>query len=197
MTRISRFRTVCRSVFLLLMIILLVRLAAALVPPLNPLAGEPIWGCDLCELRQDVVRLTPPEVERQALDRLFVARLAMPGVSSMMRAAQAVQLLPFVAVFFCLAMAFRSMAAGGLTRPALRWLRRSALATTLLILADPISQSIRWTAFSPVIHGREHMIVSAEPARMLWLILLWGGMWAFVWILEEAVMLRRDLEEYV
>ena len=197
MTRIVRFRRVCRAVFLLLIIIVLVRIAAAAVSPPSPLAASPVWGCDICELRRDIVVSTPPQVERQALDRSIVAHLGVPEVRSTLAAAQAIQLLPFVAVFFGLAMAFRSMASGGLAGPALRWLRRSAFATIFLILAEPVAQSMRWTAFSPVIHGREHLIVVADPTRMLWLVLLSFAVWASVWILEEAVVLRQDLEEYV
>lgn len=197
MTRIVRFQRVCRAVFLLLMMIVFMRIAAAVVSPPSPLAASPIWGCDICELRRDIVVSSPPQLERRALDRSIVAHLGMPKVRSSLAAAQAIQLLPFLTVFFALAMAFRTMALGGLAGPALRWLRRSALASIFLILADPVAQSIRWTVFSPVIHGREHLIVLADPTRMLWLILLSFAVWASVWIIEEAVVLRQDLEEYV
>ena len=191
----TRFRRVCRTLSVFCLLVVGLRVAAAL-PVTDPFTGTPVWGCDLCELRRELWTLTPADVAREEVDRRMQQRLQAPKAANLMTAAQLILVIPFVAVFTALALAFWHLAKG-LSRKAIRWLRRSALAAIVLAIAEPVAESLRLTAFSPVVYGREYRIISVSLSELIWAILLAGAAWAAVWVLERALEFKQDLEDYV
>jgi hypothetical protein len=97
-------------------------------------------------------------------------------------------------MFLSLALAFNSLARAGFNSVAVRWIRRAALSALLWTLAQPLAMSIRWTAMSPITHGRElgHIVFDGEALIVGTLIA--GAAWVAVWAFEEALVMQRDLE---
>lgn len=60
-----------------------------------------------------------------------------------------------------------------------------------------LSMSIRMTALSPIMHGREVRILALNSDALLLGIRLAAAAWATMWALKEAVTTQSNLEEYV
>ena len=203
MERTRRFGAACRILAALFVIIAAARLATAAVPLWDPVLSTAYLSCDPCQVRTDPVLLIEREAERKlAWQNPGTARelgelIETRNVRLMLFSAQLIAAIPFFALFVSLALALRHLAARGFSIGAIRWLRRGAFAAILWALAQPIAQSIRSTAFSPISGGGEAIHVMVNLNQLLWPALLGGAVWICVWALEEALILRTDLEEYV
>lgn len=202
-SRARRFRLLCYALAAAFLTIGFIRLAASALPLIDPLLTTAQYECDPCGIRTDPVQLLEPEAARQKAWRTpgsaerIVERIRLPEVKLMLFAAQAVRAVPFFVLFLGLALALRSFARTGFGSTGVRWIRRAALGAVAWTLAQPVSMSIRWTAFSPVTHGRElrHIVIGSE--ELIVGILIAGAAWVVLWALEEALALQRDLEGYV
>ena len=203
MTRADRFRRHCRVLAALLLLVGLLRLTLSFTPLFDPLLAWPQTGCDPCSSQRDPVTLLEPEEARKVAwqtpgsEQRILVHLERPGVRVSLFAAELARALPFALLLLSLAAALRSLAAGGFTPDAVRWLRRAALASILWVLAQPMAQSIRLTTFSPITRGDEvtHIVVNAN--ELFWPMLLSFAAWTFARALEQAAFLQQELEEYV
>jgi hypothetical protein len=202
-SRARRFRLVCYTLAATFLAIGGMRLATSALPLIDPLLVTAQFQCDPCEIRTDPVLLLEPEAARRKAWRTpgseerIVERIRRTDIRLMLFAGQAVRAVPFFVLFLGLAMALRSLARSGFSLAGVRWIRRAALGAIGWTLAQPVSTSIRRTAFSPITHGQElnHIVVGSE--QLIVGILIAGAAWVVVWALEEALAMQRDLEEYV
>ena len=200
--RARRFRLVCHGLAVLFLAIGLARLVTSVLPLVDPVLTTARIECDPCTIRTDPVLLLAPGMARQegwrtgAQERI-VERVGRPDVRLMLFSAQALRAIPFFVMFLALALALRSFARSGFNAAAVRWLRRAALGAVGWTLAQPVSMSIRWTALSPITHGRDLTHVVFDGNELVVGMLIAGAVWVAVWVLEEAVVMKRDLEEYV
>ena len=203
MTRTARFRRMCRILAGLLLAAALIRLGISFVPLFDPLLAWPVTGCESCTFQRDpVTLLTTDEARKLAwqtpgTERRILEHLEQPEVRTLLFAAEAVRAVPLFVLFMSLALALRSFAVSGFNQIAARWLRWSAAASIGWVLAQPVAQSIRWTIFSPITHGREltHLVLNVND--LIWPMLLSFAVWICAWALEEATTLQRDLEDFV
>lgn len=203
MDRTSRFRGACRLLAALFIIIACARLLTSLAPLFDPLLSTAYLECDPCGVHTDPVLLLEPESERRdawrtvGAEQRILELIEQPRVRLMLLAAQLVRAVPFFMLFLSLAWALRSLASGGFNLGAIRWLRRATLAAVLWTVLLPVSQSIRWTAFSPVTSGSDAIVVAVNVAELIWPALLAAAVWICVRALEEALIMRKDLEDYI
>lgn len=203
MIRSIRFRRICRLIAGLLVAAALIRLALSFVPLFDPLLAWPVTGCESCTFQRDpVTLLATDEAKRGAwqtpgTERRILEHLEQPEVRILLFAAEAVRAVPLFILFLTLGLALRAFAAGGFSLAAVRWLRWSALTSIAWVLAQPVAQSIRWTTFSEITHGRDftHLVLNLND--LLWPMLLSFAVWIAAWALEEATTLQQDLEEFV
>jgi hypothetical protein len=203
LARAKRFRWACYALAALFLAIGTARLATSALPLIDPLLTTARYACDPCVVRTDPVRLIEPEAARErawrtpGTEERILDRIGAPDVKLMLFVAQTVRAIPFFLMFLALAMALRGFARTGFNPASVRWIRRAALAAVAWTLAQPVSMSIRWTAFSPITHGRElrHVVLGGEDLVLG--ILIAGAAWVVAWALEEALVMQRDLEEYV
>ena len=203
MARTTRFRLICQGLAAFFLLVAVTRLAVSFFPIVDPLLTLPAIGCEECSYQRDPVTLLEPQSARKrawqtpgAAERI-VQRLEEPKVRLMLVSAHLIRALPFFLVFGALAMALRSLAQKRFSSDAIRWLRRAAFASIVWALGHPIAQSVLWTAFSPITHGRELSHIVLDVSSVVWPVLLSGAVWVCVWALEEAMALQQDLEEYV
>jgi hypothetical protein len=193
-----RLQKFCRALAFLFVLAIVLRVAALAVPiNATSLRATPVWGCDICDFRGELLMLARPEASRGEIDQRMLQQMERPKVALMLHGARLIQLAPFLALFASLALAFRSLATTGFSPYAIRWMRRAAFASIFLVLFEPVADSVRLTAFSAAIHGREHLIARIEPMELLWSLLIAGAAWASLWALQEALALRKDLEKFV
>ncbi len=204
MNRPFRFRLLCLTLSGLLIATGALRLASATLPLVDPVLSAATLSCaGACELERDPVRLLEPETLRKKAWRtpgsaeLIVQLSAEPKVRALLFASDMVRALPMFVMFTALAFALRSLAAGGFTSTTVNWLRRSALASLFWVLAQPVSQSLRWTALSPVIAGRTTSYAILDLSEIFWPAILAGSVFVCLWALQDVLSLQRDLDEYV
>jgi hypothetical protein len=155
-----------------------------------------------CWSEADEVALLGPE-DREAVAHDSAKRgalttlLASPGTRAWLAAAEAVRGLPAVSLFLFLALGLRRLADGGFDWGAVVWLRRAAGAALVTVLAQPVADTLRATALSPVTTGRHQLFISFNGGPFFWGLLLAGGVWICVWALEEARRVRSELAEIV
>ena len=205
MDKARRLRLVC---FILAGVYLAVaagRLAIGLAPLAEPAASTARIHCQpmRCWTDLDPVRLLEP-VARDAVQRdpagpaRLSALLERPGVRATLAAGEALRAVPAVLLYLFLALAFRQFARGhGMPRAAIPWLRRAAGAALLAVLVQPVADTLRMTALSPVAIGRQQWHVAFNGGPFLWGLLLAGAVWVAVWALEQAGAVEAELAEIV
>jgi hypothetical protein len=204
MTRAQRFRAVCNALAALFLIVAVGRLATAALPLVDPILSTASFTCGPpCRIETDPVLLLEPQAARKAAwqtpgaAKSIAAHARLPKTRAMLFASELVSTLPFFVLFLGLALAMRSFGRSGFNLGALRWLRRSAVASVVLALVQPVAESIHWTAFSRVTHGSEVTQLVFSSGELIAGILLSGAVWVCVWVLDQALALKTDLEEYV
>jgi hypothetical protein len=202
-TKLRRFRATVAIVSTLFLLTGIVELGKSTLPLLDPLLTTARYSCDPCRMSTNAMLWLDSDEMRQQVradpegPARLAAHLQTPSVKTMLFLSEAVRAVPFFLLFVAIAMGLRSLAAGGFSQVAIRWLRRSALAAVAWTLAQPIGMSIRWTALSPITHGRPLRHIVANSDTLLVGLLISGAAWAVAWALKEAYTMRRDLEEYV
>ena len=179
------------------------RLALGALPLFAPQLSTFTVRCDPCVFDADPVMLIEPESVRHQIrdapSRVaeLNAHIAQPRVKILLGLSSMLTAIPFFVVFVGMAMALRHLAAVGFNASAIRWIRRAALAALVWTVAQPVSASIRWTALSEITHGRTLRHINLDFTSLVFGIIVSGAVWLLVWALEEALEMRRDLEEYV
>lgn len=204
MSPAKRFRTVCNILASLFLIVAVGRLTTVALPLVDPILSTGTLNCGPpCKLETDPVLLLEPQGARKlawqtpGAAEAVAAHARLTKTRAMLFASDLVRILPFFVLFFGLALAMRSFGRAGFNPAALRWLRRSAVASIVLALANPVSESIRWTAFSPLTQRSEVIQLVFSSREFLTGVLLSGAVWVCVWTLDRALALQADLEEYV
>lgn len=193
----------CSGLAALFLVIGVVRLAASALPLVDPLLTTAQYECNPCLVRTDPILLIESDSARQrawrtpGTEERILERIARFDVKLMLFLAQAARGIPFFAMFLALAIAMRSFQRRGFNAAAVRWIRRGALAAVVWTLAQPVAMSLRWTALSPITHGRELRHIVFDGDALILGILIAGAAWVVAWALEEALVIQRDLEEYV
>lgn len=203
MHRTSRFRTACRLTAALFIAVAAARLLLSALPLIDPLLATAQLACDPCGVRTDPVLLLEIGSEQRrawqtpGTGERIVELIRTPSVRLMLFLAEVVRSLPIVILFLSLAVALRRLASGGFSLGAIRWLRRAALAAIVWTLSLPVSQSLRSTALSPVTSGMQTLNLHIRVGDLILPALLAIAVWICVWALEEAVTIRKDLDDYI
>lgn len=201
--RTRRFRFACRVLATVFLLLGVARLANGAVMTADPILASTYFQCvEDCRIRTWPERYLGSEHARDrarargATREAIAARLEDPSARGLLIAAEFARALPFAIMLLALAVAMRQMAARGLTGSTVRWLRRSAAAAIFWTLAQPLEQSLQWTAFSTILVGWEttHVTIGSE---MLWPLLLAVLAWLSLRMLHEAVAIKEELGEYV
>lgn len=205
MERAKRLRLVCGLMVAIYLAVAALRLATGVAPLVDPLLITTSLHCQpvRCWTDRDPVRLLAPN-QRAAVERSAEARaglaslLTRPGVRSMLAAGESARALPSFLLFLFLALAFRRLAKGeGFGGGAAGWLRRAAVAALVAVLAQPVADTLRMTALSPITTGRQQIFIAFNGGPFLWGLLLAGAVWVAVWALEEARLVAAELAEIV
>lgn len=202
--KVQRFRLICGILAMLFVAIGGIRLAASVLPLVDPVLRSSRLNCGPpCRIDQDPVRLLGSSDAQKAAWRTagvasqIVERTRVAKVRLMLFAAEITVALPLFFVFFGAARALRTLAQNGFNANAVTWLKRSASASIAWVLAQPVAQSIQWTALSPITHGAEAALVVVEIGDFAGAALLSASVWVCVWALEQAIQIRNDLEAFV
>lgn len=198
--RAMRVRRVAKAMMLLCLAVAAGRLAAGVAPLADPRLAAAQIECRFtgCRLDRDPVRLLGDgagvhrrlgEADRPPLQ----AVLREARAKLLIFAGSAVRAAAAVVLFLSLALAFRAFAGGGGFSVAAAWLRRAALAAAATVVVEPVGASLRATALSAVLTGRQQIYLSFEGGPFLWGILLSGAVWVSVWALEEASASEEEL----
>jgi hypothetical protein len=173
------------------------------VPLVDPMLTTGRIGCSPsgCEVKTDALRLLPQTgaARSAAIRPQQVAELLEQGMPrSLLFLATATKRVPEALLFACLAVALRSFGraarfdAGGLL-----WLRRAASFAIIAVLAQPLADTLRATAVSPLLTGRLTPFILFNGPPFFWRLLLAGGVWVCAWAMEEAQQLESELAEIV
>jgi hypothetical protein len=204
MPRAKRLRRVCGVMAALFLCVAAGRLIAAASPAVDPAFVTTGFFCQpwRCWSQADPVRLLAAE-EREAVahdparQRALTALLVTPRTRATLAAAEAVRGLPAAFLFLALALGLRRLAAGGIAGGAVPWLRRAAAAALATVVAQPFADTLRATALSPITTGRQQLYIAFNGGPFFWGLLLAGGVWIFVWALDEAREAEGELAAIV
>ena len=105
--------------------------------------------------------------------------------------------IPSALMFLALGFAFRNMRARSGFAAAARWLRRAALFALLAVATAPVASTMIATALSPITTGRQQLFIFFDLPQFLWGLMVAGSAWVAVWLLEQTLAARRQLEEIV
>lgn len=180
------------------------KLVAGVLPLVDPALSSLKIYCRLdgCWPETDPLHLLPPRsLQGGPLSDAQVVgiRLVLDTLRAraFMFAAEFVRALPAIALFLSLAFTARAMARGQGFVALIVWLRRAAVSAFVLVFAEQVANTLRATALSPVLLGRESIAVSLSGGPFLWGILLTGAAWMAVWALEQARAAEIELAEIV
>ena len=203
MKRETRFRILCHILSALLLVVALWQLVGPAVIVTDPmLVGSRVQCTPECTVERDPVRLLTDEYWKLAwrtpnIDALIAQRLEQPAVQGLLIATALLRAIPLFLLFISLAIAVRGFAVRGVSRREVRWLRRAAFASILWTLAQPVSDSLQRRAMNAVVRGSEESSFLLDPERLLSGLLIAGVALVAIRIIEGALALRDDLEDYV
>ncbi|QPQ55869.1 hypothetical protein IC614_04595 [Allosphingosinicella flava] len=199
-----RARLFCLAMMMLFFAVAAGKLVAGFLPLADPALSTLKVYCriDMCWPETDPMRLLPPRsLQAGSLPEAQLVRLPevirTPRARNLMFAAEFVRSLPGIFLFVSLALASRAIAAGAGFSAIMGWLRRAAISAFVLVLAQQIANTLRATALSPVLLGREGLSVWLSGGAFLEGILLTGAAWMSVWALEKARRAEIELAEIV
>lgn len=202
MTRATRFRIVCNSLAVLMLLVGIRQLVDPALSLYDPLLGSAQLNCSPCRYDLDPVRLLDQPLQRDAwqtpgIDTRILGRLQLAEVRWLLFAAELVRSLPLFVFFVGLAGGIRSFARAGFTSLSLRWLRLAAAASLVWALAGPVSRSFRALALDAAITGMERFRLPVDFYDLLQGLMLSGAALVALWAVEEAIGIRSSLEDYV
>ena len=196
-----RFRTVAAWMMALCFLVAAGRLLIGAAPALDPTLAAAGIDCTFagCRLDRDPRRLLarlgepPPAAGPEAVAQIF----ARPEARALVTAAALVAAIPVALTFAAFGFAFRRLRARGRFVEAAAWLRRAAAFALLGVALRPVATTLLATALSPLVTGRRQLFILFEAPEFLWGLMLAGGAWVAVWVLEQALAAERELEGYV
>lgn len=202
MSRAMRFRLVCNSLALLMLLVGVRQLADAFLAYADPLLATANLNCSPCAYETDPVRLMDTPLQREAwrtegIEQRILERLQRPHVRWMVFGAEAVRAIPLFVLFAALAAGIRSFAKRGFSRKLMGWLRLSAVAALVWALAHPVSRSMQASAFDVVLTGTEKFRLSVDFYPLIQGFLVAGAALVALWAIEEATALQSSEEDYV
>jgi hypothetical protein len=205
MSRSNRLSLICTVMAILFLAVAAARLAAMALPLADPALSTGRIYCQPmhCWLETDPVRLLPASSrEAGTLSPAALAKVGAlagdPKTRLWLTAAAAVHALPSFLLFLSLAFAFRHLGRGdGLGGMAAAWLRRAAAAAIAVVVAQPLADTIRATAFSAATTGRQQLFIAFDGGPFFWGLLLAGAVWISVWALEQAQLVKAELAKIV
>lgn len=198
-----RSRILCYVLAALLLLVGAFRLVSPARVLIDPLSATGTVHClPGCRFERDPVMLLGEEMRKQAwampdVERRIGERMERPGSRAFLVAASLLRALPFALIFFSLAFAMWSFARRGFTSHGSSWLRRAAGAALFWSLLLPVSDVLRHKALHPVVTGSEGLNILFDLPAMLVGLLISGAAWVTILIVEEALALRAELEDYV
>jgi hypothetical protein len=172
-------------------------------PLLDPALGTGRIDCSPagCAFSTDVVRLVPETAAAQAATvkpQQVLELVAQRTPRLLLFLAGLAKRLPQALLFASLALALRRF--GGAARfdaEGLVWLRRAAGFALLAVLGQPIADTLRATALSPLLTGRLEPFILFDGPPFFWGLLLAGGVWVCAWAMDEARRVESELAEIV
>jgi len=202
----SKTKAICLALTLLYLGVAFGRLATGFLPLVDPALSTAEISCASQGCRVDTrpARLLPMgESEAAALTQgaraRLDAKLREPGIRRILFLAEMLRAVPSFLLFVGLAMAARHFAREWtLGAGALAWLRRAAVAALAAVLAEPLADTIRATALSPIITGGagELFLVFDVPAFLSGLLLA-GAAWLSVWAFYHVRQVETELAQIV
>ena len=202
MNRTVRFRLVCSVLSALLLVVGIRQLVEPVLTSMDPLLGTSQLSCTPCRIDTDPVRLLDRPLWKQGwqiegVNQRIEQKLDEPRVQWLLIAATAAVALPLCLMFVSLGMAMRSFGRRGLASDAPRWLRLAALSALGWTLMVPVSRSLRAWALDSTISGVDSFRLPIDFYQLVTGVVIAGAALATVWALEEALIIQRDLDEYV
>ncbi len=205
MDRMNRLRRVCLAMTAVCVLAAGARVLSVAVAALDPRLSAPALTCSGvgCSLGSRLISFLPATQKAAAwrdagAPQKLAARAAEPKPRLLLIGAGVLDALPAALVFLTLAMAFRRFARGAIFGGrAIIWLRRAALAGAASALASPVAASLRATALTPALTGREQIVLVVSAEQVLAGLFLAAVLWVAVWALEEGRSVREDLAGYV
>lgn len=205
MKRSRKLSLICGTLAALYLAVAAGRLAAGALPLIAPPLSVAKINCvpvrcwvqadpvDLVEGTRRKDHLRSP-AGREQLDSL----LAEPKVRGMLSIGALLSAIPSSLLFLFLALAFRRFARGeGFDGRAATSLRHAATAAIVAVLVQPFADSIKATALSPVMNGRQQLFIAFHGGPFFWGLLLAGAVWVAVWALEQGRIAQAELAEIV
>jgi hypothetical protein len=202
MGRATRFRLICNALALVMLLVGVRQLVNPAMTLSDPLYSTAQLNCPPCMYQFDPVRLLDSPLQKGAwqtpgMEQRIVQRLQAPHVRWLIFAAEAVRAVPLFFLFLGLAVGIRSFAKAGFTRRSMLWLRVSAAAALLWSLAGPVSRSLRASAFDVLFTGVESFRLPIGFHDLIQGLLISGAALVAIWAIEEAMAIRRSLDDYV
>ena len=201
----GRLRLICGVMAALYLIVAAGRLAVAALPLIAPPLMAATINCQpvRCWVETDPVRLvevggSEQQVRSASRRAQLDAMLATPRVRAMLFAGAVLGAVPSSLIFLFLASAFRRFARGeGFDGRASASLRRAAAAALAAVFVQPIADTIRATALSPVSTGRQQLFIAFDGGPFFWGLLLAGAVWVAMWALEQGRLAQAELAKIV
>ena len=205
MQRFRKLSLICGTLAALYLAVAAGRLAAGALPLISPPLSVAKIKCvpvrcwvqvdsvDLVEgtRREDHLRSPAGRVQLDSL-------LAEPEVRGMLSIGAFLSAVPSSLLFLFLALAFRRFARGeGFDGRAAASLRHAATAAVVAVLVQPFADSIKATALSPAMTGRQQLFITFNGGPFFWGLLLAGAVWVAVWALEQGRLAQAELAEIV
>jgi len=201
-SRATRFRLVCNSLALLMLVVGLRQLVDPVLAFADPLLATAQLNCSPCAYEIDPVRLLDRPLHKQAwqiegIEQRIAERLQEPHVRWLVFGSEALRSVPLFLLFLGLAAGIRSFAATGFSRTSMKWFRLSAVAALVWAAAGPVSRSMRASAFDVVITGTEKFRFPVDFYSLIQGILIAGAALVALWAIEEAMTIEGIEEDYV
>ena len=196
-----RFRLVASWMMTLCFVVGIGRLLVGIAPAVEPALATGEINCTFwsCGLEYDPRRLDA-RVGAPAFDadpHRVAQTLATREARLLFAGAGLIQAIPSALMFLAFGFAFRNMRARSGFVTAARWLRRAALFALLAVLLGPVASTMIATALSPVTTGSQQLFIVFDMPQFFWGLMVAGSAWVAVWILEQALVTRRQLDEIV
>lgn len=158
-------------------------------------------GCvdrtNLIDMAPDVAR--PALASSPSAQTAFEQYVARVPVRLGLTAIRLIDILPFALLMVAVSLALKRLAArrGDDLAGALHWLRRSAIAALLMVLATPIADSLEAMILFPGTPTGAMWYLEVEFRQLGFNMLLASAVFAVVWALDAGSRAERDLTDFV
>lgn len=203
MRKPARFKTISNALAALLLLVGCWQLAGPIAVVTDPmLIGSAVQCTPDCRVQRDPVRLLTDDHWKMAwqmpdIEARIAERLEQPGVRALLVASSLLRRLPLFFLFVFLAVAARGFAVRGVSAREVGWLKWAARTAILWTLVQPVADTLQRRAMNAVARGREEFSILLDPERILTGLLIAAVALVAIRIIEAALLLRDDLEDYV